>query len=411
MKPPARVTLFSGRVARFAEVRGAEARVSKGPFESALATFASGVVRVEGGEVGELLLADFHALRAIAMRCGLLADPPIDIECVNCDAPMRVSPCSTFELGPFVDAELHDPELDAPLALDRPHTIPAVRVGGTVAKSVTLQQVTANQARPLWAALERKRLVISASVVRALGVAALGEVRDPAVIADALQDCDDDAFDAIGALFVEAHYPLRLLAVHVCPECGARNDVDAPYERELSLDGDREPSRPFVDEDAFDAFVRERAERLMAEHPGVELVVATGTPDCDAGGIPLLGSYTPPDEGDARTPSRPAQVTVYFRTFRGCHQEDAQFDWKAEVLETLEHELEHHGAFLRGHDETDEDERDEIARDATRLVGKREVTRRVAAGFGADLVEFARRTWPIWIVVLIVTIVVMSASK
>ena len=52
-------------------------------------------------------------------------------------------------------------------------------------------------------------------------------------IAEALARCSDAAWVAIGDLFLRAHYAPRLASVAICPKCGARNDVDAPYEREF----------------------------------------------------------------------------------------------------------------------------------------------------------------------------------
>ena len=53
-------------------------------------------------------------------------------------------------------------------------------------------------------------------------------------IADALARCPDEAWSAIGDLFLQAHYPPRLSSLVLCPKCGARNDVDAPYDQVLA---------------------------------------------------------------------------------------------------------------------------------------------------------------------------------
>ena len=58
-------------------------------------------------------------------------------------------------------------------------------------------------------------------------------------------------------------------------------------------------------------------------------------------------------------PERPAEVTIFYRTFRAMWNEEGGYDWEAEIRETIEHELEHHVAFLTGDDPMDEAERDE----------------------------------------------------
>src|SRR4051812_45564168 len=45
-------------------------------------------------------------------------------------------------------------------------------------------------------------------------------------------ECDERAFLAVADAFLATHYVARLGSVVLCGECGARNDVDAPYERE-----------------------------------------------------------------------------------------------------------------------------------------------------------------------------------
>jgi hypothetical protein len=48
----------------------------------------------------------------------------------------------------------------------------------------------------------------------------------------------------------------------------------------------------------------------------------------------------------------------------------------------------------------DEDEHDEIDREAERVVGQRELMRRSVSALGADLGGFLRRTWWLWVVVV-----------
>ena len=246
-----------------------------------------------------------------------------------------------------------------------------------------------------------------------MGIAALGAERDPRRIAEALARCSEEAWGAVGDLFLEAHYPHRLGSIAACPRCGARNDVDAPYEREL------EPSRPasqsnaevFPDFDAFDARTHAAFERIAgARSAEVRLVLDAGVPACDDGGEPLLGSYVPPG-GDATAPVGAGEVTLYYRTFRAMWDEDGPYDWAAEVDETIEHELEHHDGWRIGHDPMDEDERAEIARDRARLVGRKAAMRESVRAFGADVGGFLARTWPIWLIVAVATVAITVCGR
>jgi hypothetical protein len=94
-------------------------------------------------------------------------------------------------------------------------------------------------------------------------------------------------------------------------------------------------------------------------------------------------------------------VTVYFRTFAAMWGEDGPYDWDDELVETIEHELEHHMSFLRGDDPTDDEERAVIRDEAVRIVGRREAGRRAIEGFGASWGDFVKRTWPLWLLAVI----------
>ncbi len=201
----------------------------------------------------------------------------------------------------------------------------------------------------------------------------------------------------------------------LCEACGARNDVDAPYERESGSGSGREvasgSASPFPGFEAFAARAREIAGAAMEEIEGVELVVEGGTPAVDDGGEPLLGSYVPPHPGDAGTPTQAPVVTVYYRTFRAMWEEDGAYDWDDELTETIEHELEHHLSFLRGDDPTDDEERAVIRDEALRIVGKREAGRRALQGFGASWSDFLRRTWPIWVLALLALLFTLLTQR
>ena len=418
---PRRLQLPGGRIVELRRGRDAAPKPKKRTlFREALAVLDGGVVEVWSQKqrlaVDDLQLAELHALRAVLAASGLVEEDLVTVPCKNCDAELSLRPCAEMPLGPLIDAELDDPELDAVLPLGEAHPIPKIRIGKKSATVVRLRGVTVGAARGLFSALSRRSLDIDEAVVRGLGIESLGSERDPRKIAVALAAASDEAFGAITNLFLHAHYPLRLGAVTTCKECGARNDVDAPYDRELdpwtpSAEGDA--AEAFPDLGAFDDAARTLAKDAMGEafERDIAFVVEGGVPACDDGGEPLLGSYLPGSEGDHGAPSRAPEITVYFRTFKAMWDEDGPYDWQGELRETIEHELEHHEADGRGHDAVDEEERSEIAREAGRVLGKKALARKATAHLGRDFAEFLRRTWPIWVLALIVVIVTLVAEK
>lgn len=414
-KLPRRLHLPSGRAVTL-EARGAPAGARRRPGAPLFAE-----VFELGDRVGlaadktaialeELPLGDFHALRAVLAATGWIHEEPIEIECRNCGHPYRVSPSASMPLGPLRDGELGDRELDATLPFGEPIDVaPIERPGRDPVAEVVFAPRTAGEARPAFVALARPEIVIDAALVRALGLARLGDETDPAAIAELLAAASDEAWGDVGDAFLGSHYPARLFGLTHCPECGARNDVDAPYEREIAPS---EPRRSTGDDEAlpdaagFAAEARAVFERWASDVPGepVELVVDEGTPACDDGGEPLLGAYLPPVRGDERTPTRPASVTVYVRTFRAMWDEEGPYDWRAELEETIEHELEHHAGWLAGDDPMDDDERDAIATEAVRVHGKREIARQGASALAADVLGFWRRTWIVWVIAALLAI-------
>jgi hypothetical protein len=365
-------------------------------------------------DVGSLELRDFHTLRAIATRLGYVAEETITLDCRNCGEAFEHAPCAAVPLGPFVDRELDDPELDATLDLSAAHRVPGLG-------AVRLRARTAAEAAPLFVALARRRLRIDARVVTAMGVAALGDETRPPRIARALERCPDGAFRALGDLYLRAHYPPRLFSIATCPACGARNDVDAPFEREFEPDSpvtsNADPAKdPLPAFDEFALAAREMAEHALGEHArDVAFVVEGGVPACDDGGEPLLGSYLPAAEGTATSPSRSAEIAVFFRTFRAMWAEDGPYDWRAELRETIDHELEHHMGALGGHDPMDEEERRAIDDEARRVVGKKALAREAVSSLarlaGHDLAGFLRRTWLVWAVLAIATVLAILAAS
>ncbi len=402
---------------------GSVERVAGAPlFSEVEAAIAAGRVTItrDGKKVdaAALVLRDFHVLRAVLARSGIIAEEEIEIACRNCGVAVRVLPCAALEIAPWVDGELDDPELDATLPFGEPVDVPPILLGRVrTARNVTFAERTVADARPLFAAAAEERLDVTADIVRAMGIDALGAERDASRIATALAECDDAAFLAVGEAFLATHYVARLGCVVLCEACGARNDVDAPYERESGRGGGGESESERASASAFPAFeefadrARELAEPRMAEIAGIELVVEGGTPAVDDGGEPLLGSYVPPHPGDAGTPTQAPVVTVYYRSFRAMWDEEGPYDWDDELAETIEHELEHHVSFLRGDDPTDDEERAVIRDEALRIVGKREAGRRALHGFGASYRDFLRRTWPIWVLALLALLFTLVTQR
>lgn len=397
MKLPSSLTLPSGAKVKLRAAKTPESprkrKAGEPLFSEVLRLFDDGDVSLEGRDVRDLPLSDFHALRAVLTKCGFVDEEEIEVACANCEAKLRLRPCAKLEIGPYVDGELGDPELDALEATGTEHDIEGLGV-------VELAPRTVREAEPLFAAAGRPTLDITPALVDALGLSGAS--------ADDLAECDDDAFGELCELFLGTHYPLRLGAIVFCPECKARNDIDAPYERELAPRAREVTEVSAVPQfDAFADRAQAIAEPLLAEIPGekVLLVVDAGTPAVDDGGEPLLGSYLPGGGG------LPPTVTVYYKTFCAIEADEGPYEWEEELAETIEHELEHHVYFLKGDDPMDAAEREEIEREALRVVGKKEAARRELSSFGESLGDFARRTWPLWLIALVVLVLTLYSSR
>jgi len=122
----------------------------------------------------------------------------------------------------------------------------------------------------------------------------------------------------------------------------------------------------------------------------------------DDGGEPLLGCYQLPDP-DGLVP-QPAEIRVFYRTFASMAEDLAEFDARAEVAETVRHELTHHLNFLAGDDPLDDQEQAAIHYERARRVGRRESKRRAVRALGTDVVEFFVRTWAVWLIALLVAL-------
>jgi predicted Zn-dependent protease with MMP-like domain len=379
-----------------------------GLFAADIAAFRGRLFATSGDVTGiqDLSLADFHTLRAILRRLGRIVERATSVVCDNCDRRFDVRACDTLELGPYRDGELDDAELDAAFDFAAAHDVAGL---GTV----RLAPLTLARARALHEALARPRFRLTSRVVTAMGIVELAEETDPRRIARKLSSATQEEFDEVCELFERAHYPARLVTPHNCPECGVVTWVFAPALREFSseLPPDAEHLRPpsnFMSVDEFERLVRDEAERAYSELrvAQVDLVVVEGPAEHDDGGEPLLGCYEPADP-DA-LPPRPHEIRIFYRTFANAWADDGPYDVASEVRETLLHELEHHLAHLAGSDSVDEDEHAEIEREIARRVGRQEVLSRALRGALGDVAEFARRTWLLWLAVLIATLLALA---
>lgn len=420
---PRALTLPSGRrVALSADGERPDEPPASEPralFEDALDAFESGRVTLattDGDplDVADLALADFHALRAVLTQAGVLHEAPVDITCGNCGAELSASPCRDLEIAPFVDGELDDPDLDRTEPFDTPLEVDPILIGRVrQARTVTLAPRTVGDAKRLFSWAISPWDPLDAGVVDALGLRAVGDVTEPERLAKVLSDASDAAKRGFAEAWHAAHYPPRLAAYAPCETCGARATVDAPYDRELTawLDAapPEAPARPFVSAEAFADRAMEMADALVARLPeparAVAVVIEDGTPDVDEGGAPLMGGYLPPSDASHGT------VSVYYRTFRAMWNEDGPYDWEDELRETIEHELDHHAAFLRGHDEVDDDERAAIREEEARAVGLRESARRARREAQGSARDFLRSTWPLWALVLAATLYTCATNR
>lgn len=359
-------------------------------------------------DIQGLSLRDFHVLRALLGYAGIVSDEPIELPCSNCGKPFQVQPSSLLEVGPFVDRELDDPDLDAPFRHDQVHAIPRVLIGKERARTIRIASRTVQEVLPLWHAETADVFAMTPAIVTAMGITALGRERRARVIAEALLRASPEAFRAIADLVYQAQYSPRLLGAQRCDDCGARNDVEVLPIQEIPYDTTetrRRKKRSFPDVDKFEQMVRAAGKRIYRQRGvrNIDLLVDDGVPACDDGGEPLLGCYTPGNPEDVTGYPRGPEIRVFYRTFRAAHQDEPSFDVHAEIDETIDHEVTHHLHFLAGDDPLDDEERDAIVEENVRRIGKREATRRAGKELVDDVGGFFRTAWPLLLVAFIAT--------
>jgi len=406
--------LPSGLVVRLSHAAAARAPAPSEPVGNCLHALAileaPGVVMTDDQkplDVQGLSLRDAHVLRAFLGYAGLVPDEEVELPCENCDKPFRVKPSSLFEVGPFVDRELGDPDLDAPFKHDEAHTIPRVLVAKERARTIRIAPRSVRDALPLWHAESAEVFRFTPAIVTAMGITALGRERRASVIAEALMHAPPNAYRAIADLVYQAHYSARIVGAHKCTECGARNDLEVLPVREIPYDTteSRRKQRPFPDIETFEKFVREAGKRIYRQRSvrNIDLIVDDGVPACDDGGEPLLGCYTPGNPDDLTGHPRWPEIRIFYRTFQAAHRDEPSFDVRAEIDETIDHEVTHHLHFLAGDDPLDDEERDAIVEENVRRIGKREAARRASKHFVDDIAGFFRTAWPLLVIAFVAT--------
>jgi len=356
-----------------------------------LNAFAAGRLSVKGRAAEELWVADFHLIRDLAERFGIVAaQPHPELECRNCHEPLSVDPLGV------------DPEtlVSAPVSLVVPPERWATAVDGVVGALV--RPVRVSDAQGYWRVLMAPPARFGAEVVRGLGIEALlldgGErLEDPLAIAERMNGGSELLLDVLTAAYEVVQYPERMRFGLGCPACGAVHDVPTPSIREADppleafdvIHGAPAAAGEMLDIDAFTADAERLTEEVFAARgvAHLDVVIEEGVPPVDDSGEPLMGSYQPIHErsGETFTDLR-FEIALYYQTFVSMFDE-APYDVEGEIRETLDHEVEHHLHHLSGHDPLDAEERAEARAELERTFGKDAVRR---AERGALLSELAQ---------------------
>ena len=365
-----RVQLPSGLVAHVRIDRGARTGTSKERvlYADMLALLASDRFVVQTGEpptrldaraVDALALRDFHVLRDLAIRSKLLPSEKEIVACDNCDAEL------VFDPSALPVEDLDDRYEDEEQAREVDVSLEKIRV--------RMRPVTVREARPLWHELRKNRgLDITPKLLGAMGVVRIEpDVSDLRLVAKRLRALSDESWSRIEEAFLDLAYPPRAIASITCARCETVHDMEVPWPRELEpglYRRSRAEGAPFPDATDFEArawAVADATFRRM-NAGGLTLRVELGVPEVDAGGVPMLGSYTDEPREDGGTDF---VVRLYYQTFERSFREDVDFDWSHELDETIEHEAQHHLYYLSGHDPMDAQERAESERHLIRRVG------------------------------------------
>jgi hypothetical protein len=405
--------LPSGIVVRLSDAAAHVAPTPSEPLGSCLYALAilksPNVIRTDDNKPVDVLglsLRDVHVLRAFLTYAGLVPEEMLEAPCDNCGTTFHVKASSLLEVGPFVDCELGDPDLDAPFKHDEPHSIPRLLVGKERARTMRIHPRVVRDVLPLWHAETNDVFRFTPAIVTAMGITAIGRERRATVLADAITRAPTNTFRAIADLVYQAQYSPRLVGAYRCTECGARNDVDVLSVHEIPYDtreSRRDKRRPFPDINTFETMVRDAGKRVYRQRGvrNIDIVVDDGVAECDDGGEPILGCYTPSNGEDDLGVVHAPEIRIFYRTFGAAYRDEPSFDVCAEIDETIDHEVVHHLHFLSGDDPLDDEERDAIAHENIRRVGKRESARRASKLFVDDITGFFRTAWPLLLVVFV----------
>jgi len=399
-----RIRLPGGAVALWSPAAPAAVRAGA-PWKEEIVDALAGRLSVDGRPLDregvlDLPLIHFHALRLFVERRAEGREPA-EYTCRNCETAFEVDPLDVLPEKHF-EERLGDESLPGERSFDLPEPL---RLRGAEAKTVVLRPVTVRESLSLREAIARPRgWKVTPAIVRAMGIVRLGDEVHGARLARALDRASDAAWNEVAAAFDSLAYPSAGVVPYFCEKCEARNDLVVPADRELHVEPAATPvgTGPFpMDADAFADAVERIGAEVFADRGvrGLVLVADAGTPPCDQGGEPLMGSYQvlQPDDTALR-PDVTFEVSLFFQTFKRMWEEDGPYDVEAEIDETIDHEVEHHMGHLAGHDEQDEEEVEQIKRDLVATYGKKALAAGLAADFVGDVRRFVRTFWPVLVI-------------
>ena len=399
-------------------------RAEPGLFGDVLALFASErfvveelkpALRLDTRAIDRLAVPDFHVLRDLAIRAKLIASEPDVIACDNCDAEL------TFDNAALPIADLDDRYEGEHLEGERVTTLSApIVIEADAYEHVRMKQRSVADARVLWRELGKDRpFRITPKLLLAMGVVALesksgAPLTDLRAMSRALIDAPDDTWREVEETFLALAYPSRAITTLTCAACETVHDLEVPWPRELEpgqYHAERSANEALPSAIELEAHARRIADttwkRMNAG--GLTLRLEVGVAEVDSGGVPMLGSYTPEPRDDGGTDF---VVRVYYRTFERAFRDDARFDWRRELEETIEHEAQHHLYYLSGHDPMDEQERAESEREAVRRAGGEKRYRKLQrAAIGSGVWEIVRALVPPLALVVIVVALLSRCAQ
>ncbi len=132
-------------------------------------------------------------------------------------------------------------------------------------------------------------------------------------------------------------------------------------------------------------------------------MIDDGVPATDVGGAPALAIFeagSPASFGGLEDSTRRFSMTLYRQSFVRQWDDDA-YDVDEEILETIEHELDHYLGTMEGHDALGETEIAEARSEIRELYGDRRLLRMALREARAELVAFVRFAWPFAVLIVL----------